>query len=1042
MEVKKSVKRLNLKKTPPATPNPKDAVTPKENITPQLKDSAKPLFRKISPRKPENDYSGQIDSWVRLFHRLNSSLEDLYQVCSAEGYSLFTEGVVQTLSHSLSEFSALKDLQSDGMPFDIRESDETVDGELLSQLVNEDNLSAAQALVLMIRERAAVRSDDEDESYDDSMSGTSVVLDYTRSLSMSPRRVDLAKSMLEKLSSRDKKSPSKVKLSIEERMSRAESNKTQLFSQKQEEFAKKAQKIKEIKAKRASEEAEKKRAIELQISLKQSRADEQHEAYLQSIKERAKNENLKTDEIAFILGLKAGTKRMSLDSKIERTRKRRQNTLEIIKQKQLERMQKEELAEKRRLEIKAEKQIKIQTTQQRQAEAENRRMKILEEKKSKAEELGRDKRRAKPEPESIFAADISAVSKKSLKRPISARKKSAEDSKRDDDYDVSDDSSEDSTQYSKSEMKSAKFKIAFITRGKHRYFQKVKVDETLVTWCSVCNAVLAPELASSHLTSPGHMHLQTSDIVQGNLACPLQEHLADSDELKELRESYLKKRAKRLKVLATQRCYKHGADCVMGRETSGTNKNRLLKLALDLDRCVSHVIDHPALESIIKETIRILEMRREVDLHVMRQIKFIPCLMEVIKKIWSCARLEIKNLLSSIEIIVKFLNIFSGLAENRTYMVVTNRMIPLAELTCWLMSQPSKIVSTVTFFPELFHLLTVHLKHRIPNEHMQFRELYVEFLLNCGLLFKFKQKFKFLQGPIDLTSNNVSMILLKSVAFLEALTTFPGWGLSNKPAFELSMYLTENSLYVFEETEMVGIPYLLVCILLSEGPPRQSSTPKMIPQSVLTVAIYSIRFLNNLARLHLPLFQATLSSEQYSDEMFHLMRYLLHYCTEHLDTGPEDVRELLHEVILMIGYFVTLAPASQDLMNRGETCIIQRLCALPFAYFSDKKYTGVLFPTLIAIVYKHDLNFSILSQEMSVEMLLSFIELQCSLYPEDEQTEEHKDLREPKRETCSISSGGSSSNSMLAAASYKLIFTNRFPRHMWQSVIEYLRQAS
>jgi hypothetical protein len=66
------------------------------------------------------------------------------------------------------------------------------------------------------------------------------------------------------------------------------------------------------------------------------------------------------------------------------------------------------------------------------------------------------------------------------------------------------------------------------------------------------------------------------------------------------------------------------------------------------------------------------------------------------------------------------------------------------------------------------------------------------------------------------------------------------------------MYLTENSLYVFEETEMVGIPYHLVCILLSEGPPRQSMTPKMIPQSVLTIGIYSIRFLNNLARLHLP----------------------------------------------------------------------------------------------------------------------------------------------------------------------------------------------
>jgi hypothetical protein len=57
---------------------------------------------------------------------------------------------------------------------------------------------------------------------------------------------------------------------------------------------------------------------------------------------------------------------------------------------------------------------------------------------------------------------------------------------------------------------------------------------------------------------------------------------------------------------------------------------------------------------------------------------------------------------------------------------------------------------------------------------MQFRDLYVEFLLNCRLLFKFEQKYKFLHGPLDHTSNNVNIILLKSVAFLEALTTSQG----------------------------------------------------------------------------------------------------------------------------------------------------------------------------------------------------------------------------------------------------------------------------
>lgn len=347
----------------------------------------------------------------------------------------------------------------------------------------------------------------------------------------------------------------------------------------------------------------------------------------------------------------------------------------------------------------------------------------------------------------------------------------------------------------------------------------------------------------------------------------------------------------------------------------------------------------------------------------------------------------------------------------------------------------------LSYLSQLFHILTIHLKHRLQMEHRVFREFYIEYLLNCGLLSRLRQKLHLLQGPLDLTSNNFSLLLLKCVGFLESLTTFPGWGVSDKPAFEVSAYLTDNFIYIFLESELAGVPYLLLCLLLSEGPPKQQA-PRVVPQTLLAVSILSMRFLNNLARLHLPLLQEMLSTEEYYGQMYHLFNYILRYCNEHLDSGLEDVRELLHEIILLIGYFVTLNAKNQDMMNLGETSILQRLCGLPFAYFTDKKYTNVLFPTMISICYQHSHNLSILQQEMSVHILSNYISQQCQFYPIQEapQQEEKKDIIRSKK-SLSISSSNSSSKSILAAASLKLVFLNRFPRYLWEKAAEFLKES-
>lgn len=106
---------------------------------------------------------------------------------------------------------------------------------------------------------------------------------------------------------------------------------------RKEKASHKARKIKQIQKWKEVEEQEKKRALELKISLKQTRADERYEAHMNFIRNKAKVENGKTNEVSFLNEMKNEERKMTLDMKIQQTRDRRQKVLDEVKRKQLER---------------------------------------------------------------------------------------------------------------------------------------------------------------------------------------------------------------------------------------------------------------------------------------------------------------------------------------------------------------------------------------------------------------------------------------------------------------------------------------------------------------------------------------------------------------------------------------------------------------------------------------------------------------------------------------------------------------------------------
>ena len=194
------------------------------------------------------------------------------------------------------------------------------------------------------------------------------------------------------------------------------------------------------------------------------------------------------------------------------------------------------------------------------------------------------------------------------------------------------------------------------------------------------------------------------------------------------------------------------------------------------------------------------------------------------------------------------------------------------------------------------------------------------------------------------------------------------------------------------------------------------------------------------------------------EHLFHLLNYLLVYSHENFDRC-EDYKELLHETLMFIGYYCLLNENNQQILHRGENTILQKLCNLPFAYFSDKKFKEILYPTLIMASYKSERSVAIMNQEMSLDPLIKF--LQYSMKEElprimeeefDHQSisslgDAHGKHRRGGARSPSISSNTSSMQSMqietLAGGNCPYLpLVMRFPKAKWQDAIEFYSKLS
>ena len=602
-------------------------------------------------------------------------------------------------------------------------------------------------------------------------------------------------------------------------------------------------------------------------------------------------------------------------------------------------------------------------------------------------------------------------------------------------------------------------------------------NQISIRWCKICNMILPlDQEPNTHIKCAEHQKLVKEyglSIQEESNTIMLFKSIPGNinEELKTERMNAIKLREKKLKQKMALKAVKHENYRTYKQDFPSPNKQRIQKLSFEIEKqLIPNIKDYDAIEGMLKELIKILDQKKQNDLNILRQTRVIYSLVEVLKKPASCHKSEMKSLGKVLELIIKILNSFSSLLENKNYMIVTNRISIIADLLLWVLNKPTKIPLGISFLPDLIQIITVHIKHRIAFECLLMKEDLLEYLLLSNIVGKFRTKYISLTGPSEITTGfgSFSLVLLKSLAMFETLTYQININYLTKPVYIKQTKISQNILYVFEYSELFGLIQLLSILLLSNGPlrPNEKVKIKQQQQIVISASLLSIKIINNICRIDLNLVQNLMAQTINQEQIQHVILYIICYSLEYLDT-LDEIKELLHEVLLLTSYLSLQNERFQNLVSKGEMTIIQQICQLPFSYFSEKLLKDILFPTLITITYNHERNTKILSNEINLELIVLYLKEKIQLEPiaEEEVSEwsssitnennnvnknlikinresflggnnDKTELINPRKEA-STTSSAKSCHDMITGNSDFVTLSHRFPIELWDKAQEY-----
>ncbi|CAL1299756.1 unnamed protein product [Larinioides sclopetarius] len=753
---------------------------------------------------------------------------------------------------------------------------------------------------------------------------------------------------------------------------------------------------------------------------KQLKAQEQRERLLVEKAQKFRLIQKKVNEIAFINSLEAQNKRHDLISK-EKDHEARLHDIHEERQRKLEeKAAKEAAAEGRRKILEAERQARLTEMQERRKMRDHKVEQLFLVKEKERQELASQKARDRELRISALNAQqqisIEELQKKiQLKQEESARRH------------------EENMEQIR--QKAFELSIRRCSSNNDDVPQPVPYETKKI--CSICNVLIGSEVyLLSHLHGKKHQEAvksqyQDKDPSAEELELYNLKHIVDAPTdqldpniaLDKERQKALKKRCKKLRQRMCNRGQEYESSVLKDSETTNsTLKSRIGKTLSDIKKLEESSKDSkifPALEHSLNEIVSIYQKKLHQDKSSFRTIGGVTALTNIFgvltqipmennailqKKILNHLCTTLDSVIENSYDICKFI-LFSNKIGNLLDFLILRLNILIPDNITQLMTNQVKSnglnIQLDATAGKLLHLLngiltTLSAKHNFPSDmekikekgndtvdfHLRMQDV-ISYIVSIGIVDKLSQFFNCIQGPIS-NESEVATFLLECIAFLSELIKLNS--VSSNP---ISSRKTEDStqlIATFRVTNMVGSVSLLYGLLLHSGGSSRSegTPPPALTKQSEVLAFSTLRMLNYMAVMSLAAFQSILGSEGLSLQLRHITSHLLWYCS-HFESEA-----LLHEIILLIGYFTVLNPENQSIIQAGQRpTVLQQLCCLPFLYFSDSELTDILFPTLIACCYKNPANKIILQQEMTSELLSNYIEVKY-LNSEESSSKESK----------------------------------------------------
>uniref|UniRef100_G3U816 S-phase cyclin A associated protein in the ER n=1 Tax=Loxodonta africana TaxID=9785 RepID=G3U816_LOXAF len=749
-------------------------------------------------------------------------------------------------------------------------------------------------------------------------------------------------------------------------------------------------------------------------------AEFKREVQLQAIVKKAQEEEAKVNEIAFINTLEAQNKRHDVLSKLKEYEQRLNELQEERQRRQEEKQARDEAVQERKRALEAERQARVEELLMKRKEQEARIEQQRQEKEKAREDAARERARDREERlAALTAAQQEAMEelqkKIQLKHDESIRRHMEQIEQR----------------------KEKAAELSSGRHANTDYAPKLTPYERKKQ-CSLCSVLISSEVyLFSHIKGKKHQqavrenssiqgrelsdeeveHLSLKkyiiDIVVENAAPP--EPVKDGEERQKN-----KKKAKKIKARMNSRAKEY--ESLMETKNSGSDspyKAKLQRLAKDLLKQLQ-VQDSgswannkvSALDRTLGEIARILEKENVADqiaFQVAGGLTALEHILQVVVPVTNVntvSRIPPKSLCNAINVYNLTCN---NCSENCTDVLFSNKItflmdLLIHQLTVYVPDENNAIsgrntnkqvfeglttgllkVSSVVFGclianrpdgtsrPATPKISTQEMKNR-PSQGDAFNSRVqdlISYVVNMGLIDKLCGCFLSVQGPVD-ENPKMATFLQHAAGLLHAMCTlcFAVTGRSYS-IFDNNHQDPTGLTAALQATDLAGVLHMLYCVLFhgTISDPSTASPKESYAQNTVHVAIQSIRFFNSFAALHLPAFQSIVGAEGLSLAFRHIASSLLGHCSQ------VSCESLLHEVIVCVGYFTVNHPDNQVIVQSGRhPTVLQKLCQLPFQYFSDPRLIKVLFPSLIAACYNNRQNKIILEQEMSCVLLATFIQ--------------------------------------------------------------------